>query len=261
MSAPTPTWVTNQILGFFNQVRSVDEIVNGPIKDDPSDGAGRTIGPSLAARILREKNALPRRRFTDFEQFDRIKGIGEGTIRDLVYSFGTPAAQAFQDRMYDGTIFQENWTLEFDRTSFDSQKEFNELVRDGAAFRAWVVEKVREIGVARGADEEQQAKMTENLRSTYIDSYSNSIPAPGYALALWLYEFDADNWFGWEQIQKQTESYFSYHLGYPWEMELRFFKGFQQQGIIRAGIAPDDLPVVVNWPEKSITIWFSALYD
>lgn len=260
MSAPTPTWVINQILGFFNQVRSVDEIINGPIKDDPSDGAGRTIGPSLAARILREKNALPRRRFTDFEQFDRIKGVGEGTIRDLVYSFGTPAAQAFQDRMYDGTIFQENWTLEFSRTTFESQ-EFNELVRDEVAFRAWVVEKVREIGVSRGVSEEQEAKMTGNLLTTYIDSYSNVIPAPGYALALWFYEFDADNWFGWEQIQKQTDSYFSYHLGYPWEMELRLFKGFQQQGIIRAGIAPDDLPVVVNWPEKSIAIWFSALYD
>lgn len=58
-------------------------VLDGTIQDDPADGAGRTMGPVLAARILREKAKLPRRRFTDFEQLDNIKGVGEGTIRPV----------------------------------------------------------------------------------------------------------------------------------------------------------------------------------
>lgn len=262
MAANIPTWVANRILGFFNRVQSIDEIVNGPIKDDPSDGAGRTIGPTLAARILRERNNLRWRRFREFEEFDAIPGVGEGTLKDLVYSFGTSAAQAFQDRMYnDNIIFRENWPLEYFQTTFDDQKAFNELVNDEIAMRAWIVAKVKEIAIEREVEEKKIDEMANVLSSAYIDSYSNSTPAAGYALALWFYEFDADNWFSWERIQEPTTAYFSHHDGYPWEMELKFFKGFNQLGIIRPGITPDDLPVVVNWPERAITLWFSALYD
>lgn len=262
MAVNVPTWVANRILGFFNRVQSIDEIVNGPIQDDPSDGPGRTIGPTLAARILRERNNLRWRRFREFKEFDAIPGVGEGTIRDLVYSFGTSAAQAFQDRMYDDSIiFEENWTLEYFQTTFDEQETFNELVNDEEAFRQWIVEKVGAIGQERGADKQQIDEMTQQLSTAYMDTYFNTIPAAGYALALWFYEFDADNWFSWERIQEPTGAYFSHHDGYPWEMELKFFKGFTQQGIIRPGITPEDLPVVINWPERAITIWFSALYD
>lgn len=262
MSDPAfPTWVANRILGFFNQAKSVEDITNGTIKDDPSDGPGRTIGATLAARILRERGQLPRRRFTEFEQLDNINGVGEGTIKDLVYTFGTNAAQAFQDAMYNGTIFRNNWTLEFFRTEFEDRTSFLTLANDMEKFRAWVVEKVKALGEERGASEKDIELMQDNLKNTYIDTYFNTTMAPDYALALWFYEFDADNWFGWEQIQKQTSGYFAHHSGYPWEMDLRFFKGFRQRGIIRPGITPDDLPVVVNWPEQVITIWVSALYD
>lgn len=261
MPTNMPTWVANRILGFFNRVNSIDEIVNGPIEDDPSDGAGRTIGPTLAARILRERNNLRWRRFREFEELDAIAGVGEGTIKDLAYSFGKTAAQAFQEQMYDGTIYRENWTLEYEQTTFDKQETFTGLVNDEAAFRVWMEAKVREIAAERGVEEEKIKTMTSQISSTYMDTYFNGTPAAGYALALWFYEFDADNWFSWEGIQKPTEAYFSHHSGYPWEMELRFFKGFKQLGIIRPGITPEDLPVVVNWPERAITIWFSALYD
>lgn len=262
MPAHVPTWIANRILGFFNRVQSIDEIVNGPIQDDPSDGPGRTIGPKLAARILRERNNLRWRRFREFEELDAVPGVGAGTIKDLVFSFGTTAAQAFQDRMYDDNIiYEENWALEYFQTTFDDQEAFNELVNDEAAFRAWVVEKIVQIATDKSLSEEQTMEMVRLLSSTYIDTYSNSTPAAGYALALWFYEFDADNWFTWETIQQPTGAYFSHHDGYPWEMELRLFKGFEQRGIIRPGITPEDLPVVVNWPEQAITIWVSALYD
>ena len=43
-------------------------------------------------------------------------------------------------------------------------------------------------------------------------------------------------------------------------MEIRFFKGFSHSSILR-GIAPKDLPVVANYPERAVTIWITALFD
>ena len=45
MSSETiPVWIKNRILAFFNSVNSVEDIIGGVIKDDPTDGAGNTIG-------------------------------------------------------------------------------------------------------------------------------------------------------------------------------------------------------------------------
>ena len=264
-SQPIAPWIAKRILDFFNQALVVADITDGPIQDDPSDGAGNTIGPVVARRILKVRNETYRGRFTDISQLDDVKGVGEDTMQDLVYSFGTTAAQDFQNRMYDDyTIFRENWPLEFFRTelTFDDEEGFEKFVRDEAAFRTWVYEKVKEISDEREVSEENRDAMLADIKTGYIDTYNNSIQTPGFALALWFYEFDADNWFGWETIQHQTLAYFDYHMqDRNWEMELRFFRGFVNRGIIQPGIAASDLPVVVNWPEQCITLWFSALYD
>lgn len=263
MSTPMPAWVANRIVGFFNSVNTVAEITEGPIKDDPADGPGRTIGPVLAARILRSRAELPRRRFTDFSQIDDIRGVGETTVRDLAYSFGRPAAAAFQENMYEmGVIYRENWPLAYFRTAFEDEKAFQELVQDKEALRHWVADRIIAISTEREVPADSCDAMVAEVQTAYMDHYSNSTEAAAFALALWFYRFDADNWFSWTRIQERTLDYFGYHAQhYPWEMELYLFKGFQQRGIIPPGITPHDLPVVVNWPEQSITIWVSALYD
>ena len=262
-TSTVPDWVSARILSFFNQAWQVSDILDGTIQDDPRDGAGRTLGPAVAARILRTRRELPRGRFTDFSQIDAVPGVGEGTIKDLMYSFGRPAAEVFQNSMYDNNIiYRENWKLDFFRTVIEDGEAFDAIVRDEKQFRQWVAEKIEAISEERGVKKAHCTDMVKSVKTAYIDVYNNSIMAPGFAFALWFYEFDADNWFSWEVIQSQTLGYFDYHMdSNDWEMELRFFKGFQQQGIIPSGIEPPDLPVVVNWPEKAITLWFSALYD
>lgn len=261
----TPSeWVTNRILAFFNRARNIDDLLDGTIKDDPADGPGYTLGRKLAGRILRTRNALrPIPRFRKFEEFDSIPGVGPGTIDDLVYTFGTPAAEAFRTRMYtDAVIYEANWPLEYFRYPIANKTQFQELAANEEAFHNWVAEKVGELCGEREVSEENCSLMQADLGNAYVDTYHNTTPAPAYALALWFYEFDADNWFSWERIQEACHTYFDHHGGlYPWEMQLRFFKGFTNRGIIQPGITPDDLPVVVNWPEQCITLWFSALYD
>ena len=204
-----PLWTQNRIIGFFNWARNVGMILDGTIRDDPSDGPGTTMGRILAARILRERNKLPTRRFTDLEQIDKIRGVGPGTIKDLVYSFGVSADEAFQTSMYESrTIYQENWPLEYFRFPFEDQKDFSALAQDNEKMRTFIIEKVEEVCQERSVAEEKCQEMLDELQAAYIDSYSNSTPIAGYALALWFYDFDADNWFSWEQIQQQTIGYF-----------------------------------------------------
>ena len=258
-----PIWVQNRIIGFFNWARNVGMILDGTIKDDPADGPGYVMGRTLAARILREKNKLPKRRFTDLEQLDNIPGVGPGTIADLVYSFGISADEAFRKSMYDsGTIYMENWPLEYFRFTLDDKKAFTAIAQDTEKLRKFVVEKVEEVCTERNVAPEKKEAMLKDVKTNYIDGYSNSTQVAGFALAVWFYEFDADNWFSWEDIQQQTLGYFSHNADtYPWFMDLYFFRGFKNRGIIPPGISPPDLPVVVNWAEQAITFWVSSLYD
>jgi len=258
-----PIWIQNRIVGFFNWARNIDMVLDGTIKDDPSDGPGNTLGKTVAARILREKTKLPKRRFTDLEQIDNIKGVGPGLIKDLVFSLGISADEAFQNSMYNsGTIYRENWPLEYFRLTIDDKEEFEQIANSQDLLRKIILRRVEIAAVENGVGREKVEEMQDALRTAFIDSYHNSTPAAGYALALWFYEFDADNWFSWEGIQEQTLGYFN-HNGdvYPWFMELHFFKGFRNRGIIPSGISPEGLPVVVNHAEQSITFWISELYD
>lgn len=258
-----PVWIQNRITGFFNRARNINMILDGSIKDDPSDGKGTVMGATLAARILRERNKLPRRRFTDFEQIDNIRGIGKGTIQDLVYSFGKSADEVFKKSMYDtGTIYKENWPLEYFRFTIDDKSEFATIAQNKDSLREFIIEKIGEVCAERNIEVTKRDAMIADLGKAYMDNYSNSTPGAAYALALWFYEFDADNWFSWERIQEETIKYFDHNSNtYPWFMDLYFFKGFINRGIINPGICPEDLPVIVNWAEQSITFWISALYD
>ncbi|MFK7797737.1 MAG: hypothetical protein AB8E82_09795 [Aureispira sp.] len=257
-----PLWIQNKIVGFFNYAQSVDMILDGSIQDDPVDGHGNTMGTTLAARILAVKNNLPSRRFEDLEEIDAIQGVGVGTIQDLVYSFGQIADAAFKKALYESGTLQENWPIAYFRYTIQDSTLFEQTVNDPNSLRIFVLNKVLAEGQANAVPEVEQEQMLEEVAMAYIDTYSNSTPAAAYALALWFYQFDADNWFSWEQIQAQTIAYFEHNMQtHPWMMDLHLLKGFVNRGILKPGVSAKDLPVVVNWAEQSISFWVSALYD
>ncbi len=258
-----PSWIQNRILSFFNRAQNINDILDGTIQDDPSNGPGNTMGQTLAARILRERNNLPWQRFTTFQQLDDIRGVGTGTIQDLVYSFGTTADEAFKQAMYStGTIYPVNWPLEYFRYEIADQAAFNALATNEQNLRTFIVDKVSTESQNNNVQAASIAAMTGEVTSAYIDSFSNSTPEAGYAFALWFYRFDADNWFSWERIQERTLAYFDYHQGgATWQMDFYLFKGFVNRGIVPPGISAKDLPVTVNWAEQTVSFWISALYD
>ena len=184
-------------------------------------------------------------------------------MKDLVYSFGNNADEVFQQAMYtSGTIYQENWPLEYFRYEIEDKTTFETLANDPTQLRAFLIHKVREEGSNRQIAVNDLQQMTQELTTAYMDAYTNSTPAAAYAFALWFYQFDANNWFSWEQIQAQTIAYFQHNAtSYPWMMDFYLLKGVVNKGLLRSGISAPDLPVVVNWAEQTISFWVSALYD
>lgn len=257
-----PLWIQNKIVGFFNYTQSVEMVLDGSIQDNPADGEGNTLGPTLAARILEVKNGLPSRRFSDLAEIDAIQGVGKGTMQDLVYSFGQTADATFKKALYESGTLPENWPIEYCRYIIEDSDSFEQTAGDPYMLRIFVLNRVLEVAQKMTVAEPAQEQMLEEIATAYIDTYSNSTPAAAYALALWFYQFDADNWFSWEQIQAQTIAYFEYNMQtHPWRMDLHLLKGFVNRGIINPGTSAKDLPVVVNWAEQSISFWVSALYD
>jgi len=255
----TPDWVNNRIVGFFNRVKNADEITNG-VSDDPSCGGGYGIGNLLAVKILKQRNTLPARRFRTIDQLMEIKGLGKDKLKDLVHSLGTSAAEFFKTGLYEnGIIYKENWPVEYFSFPIKDKKTFQTIANNDGELRAFVSSSISKISRSKRVKSAAHEAMVEQVESAYIDSYQNGTEEALIAMALWFYRFDADNWFSFDQMLMATRGYFDYHSVPVWEMNLKFFKGFEHR--ILNGSTPKDLPVVVNHPEKTITIWTAALND
>lgn len=77
-------------LKFFNAVQTPEEIVDRVVDDPDFDiGPPRAYGIriSLARRILSVRDSLPNGQFTSLAQVDAIRGVGDDTWHDILYSF------------------------------------------------------------------------------------------------------------------------------------------------------------------------------
>lgn len=264
-----PTPVAARILDFFNRVRQVADITDTLIQDDPSDGPGRTIGPTLANRILRTRSETDFNRFDTLEQLDAIAGFGEGTWKDLAYTFGRTAAEAFRDNLYGNSlIFRGNWPVWIFEYPVEDEDQFEELAGKETAYRAFIAAKLEEIAQQEEVEESLAESAISGLREAYIERFEDPTLS-AVTFAGWFYRMDPGNWFSFDRMVEQTSAYFDYHvpkysfqqMNYNTLLEFVAFKGIPGTIIQPAGIAAPDLITIVNYPERSITIWMSTLYD
>lgn len=255
-----PSWITNRILDFLNRAQKARDISHF-VQDNPSDGPGKGIGTLLAKRLLEHRNGLPLGRYTTREEVMDVRGFGPDKWDDLVYTFGTPAAAAFEKSLFDKQILLDNFTLLHYDWQEETEESFRQLVQDDKAFRHTVRGlAARASAETAGHDVPTAEALTAPLLHQYIEVNSNSTQEAALAFALWFYKFDADNWFSFDTMLAETNGLFAYHAGPMWEMELRLFKGFDNSAFLQL-IHPLDLPVVVNYPERTITIWICGLAD
>jgi len=264
-----PSNISIRILDFFNSVREVNDITDTLIQDDPSDGPGNTIGPTLAGRILRTRSEQESNLFENLEQLDAIQGFGEGVWKDLVYTFGKTAAEDFRYGLYeDSIIYEANWPVWFFEYSFEDTESFQNTVDDEALYRTFISEKLAEIAENEDVIDSLAQSAFTHVKTAYIDRFEDPVLSAVY-FASWFYRLDPGNWFSFDRMYAQTMGYFEYYapqysfqkITYNSLLEFIGFKGVPGTIMNPAGIAANDLITVVNHPEQCITIWMTTLYD
>ncbi len=266
-----PNSVAARILDFFNRVNVVNDITNTIIQDDPSDGPGNTIGPTLAGRILRTRSEQESNFYDNLEQLDAIEGFGEGTWKDLVYTFGRTAAEAFRDNLYvNDIIYRENWPVWFFEFPIDDFEQFDILTFDDNAYRTFVSEKLAEIAQQEEVVESLAQSAITGVKDAPLDRFQD-LTLASVSFDIWFYRLDPGNWFSFDRMLEQTTAYFEYYdksypfqdipSGYDTLIEYVAFKGIPGTIMDPAGIAANDLITALNYPERNVTIWMTTLYD
>jgi hypothetical protein len=258
-----------RILAFFNQVQQVSDIMDTLIQDDPADGPGRTIGPALAARILKVRAEQDAGQFDTLEQLDAIPGFGAGIWKDLVYSFGRTAAEAFRDSLYvNNVIYRENWPVWIFEFPIENTEHFQELAGNEAAYRAFISEKLSDISQQGNVvDSLAQAAIT-GVKTAHIERFQDEILS-ALSFGIWFYRLDPGNWFSFERMYEQTLAYFQYYVPryafqqiyYSMPIELITFKGVPGNIMNPSGIIAPDLVTVLDHQAQRVTIWMGTLYD
>jgi len=253
--------IASRILRFLNNVIEASEITS-TVRDNPNVGnaQGHGIGETVAQRIIDRRESLePFRRFNSLSQLEGIQGLGPDKFQDLVHAFSTTAAEDFKTRMYDGIIY-ENWTLEYHTTRFRTAAEFERIALNDSNLIDFIADEVQRISEARFGNAQAAYLADLLLKKSYPERLETGEFA-GIAFAFWFYKFDSDNWFSFDRIRAATAQYFGYYPTLSNRLELVLFKGFPNGGILVQGITADDLPVVLNFAEKAITIWTAELFD
>ena len=250
----------NRIVRFFNSVQSAFEIVKG-VKDDPGDNETTVFTTKVAKRILEVRNSLISFRFDSLEQIDAIPGVGPDKIEDLNYTFGRPASEAFESNLFEKSLLHENWTVIRYEYASETDEAHRALVDNPTAFRSTVHQLATRAAMeTQGYGSEEAAQITGSILTDYMDTYTNNTPEAALAFALWFFRVDADNWFSFNRMLAETTWFFDYHSDPYSPMELRLFKGFQNNTLLNL-ITPKDLAITVNDAERVITLWVVGLAD
>ncbi len=266
-----PSSVAARILNFFNNVQQVSDITNSVIQDDPSDGPGGTIGPTLASRILKTRSEQEFNRFDNLDQLDAISGFGQGTWKDLTYTFGRTAAEAFRNNLYaNNIIYPENWPVWFFEFPIEDKELFEELSFNDTAYRTLVSEKLAEIAQEEEVVESLAESAITGVKEAHLERFQDTTLS-AVTFDIWFYRLDPGNWFSFDSMLEQTTAYIEYYQrNYSFQdipsgedimLELVSFKGVPGTIMNPAGIAADDLITILNYPERNLTIWMSTLYD
>jgi len=259
---PEP-WVQQRILSFFNRAKTWQEISEG-VHDDPGNdapgSAGTSIGETVAKRILARKGELRGNRFWEFSELEDIQGLGPDKFNDLVYTFGQPAAESFRKAMYNGVVFENNWDLQYRAVTFETQEEFEAALASDGSFTDAIARRVGEWVWERSQNRTLAHTAELYLKECWLEK-TGSAHLGGYYMAYYFFRTDEDNWFSFDRVRQETDAYLTYNQRAEFELELRFFKGFEMQGLLTDAITVPDLPVVVNRAERQFEIWASSLSD
>lgn len=250
--------VEKRTLAFINQVRDAKALLEYAPKSS-AQPTGNWIGEKVASRIIGIRNAIPGRRLKSLEQLNDIQGFGQDKFDELIAMFQVEPSEAFRLAMYNGVIL-ENWILKHETRQIDGDQEFLDTARIDCILKDYVADELSRICEERFNNKQAAQIASRTLNGLYIERFKDAHLA-SYALAFWFYKIDMDNWFSFETVRQKAEHYLSAYPDRQDQLELCFFKGFNPKQILNQPLTTMDLPVVINYAERRISIWSVQLND
>lgn len=221
--------------------------------------AGTSTGLNLARQVIKRRDAMPQHRFSEIQQVQQIPGLDTASVKNLVDKFQPSQADLFRENMY-AHVLPANWKLTH-FTSFINDR--NDFIRT-ADTKSYLLDHIsREVSRISFSHTRQQtvALMASLLaENAYLERYEMAHTA-SFALALWFYRFDADNWFSFEAVRQQAEDYLNHATSNCDRKVLCLLKGFNNHLAFDNAETVDDLPVVLDYAEQTVSIWTCSLVD
>ena len=250
--------VIKRILQFFNNAFQAEQIQHiKPLLDSDSE---YWIGDIVAQRIIDHKRSLPRRRFESLSQLNDIQGFGQDKLDNLAELVQKSSAISFKERLR-AEVLPSNFPVDFAQVNFRDEESFNQIASNISNIQSAISKKIEEILFASSNDYRFSKLGANYVGKSYADRILPEYLAP-YELTTWFYAFDADNWFSYDRALQVCREYLDGQSFNTAHRELVIFRGFPTGLVIApGGITPDNLPVVLDYEELHITIWWAQLFD
>lgn len=193
----------------------------------------------------------------DLHRFFSVHGVHRFSTEIRRAPAHNPAVDTFRDALIDGPL-PEGFSLQAWTFDFDDERQFNQVVDDLDRFRAFVRERVVELAEQRGLADQAIAAATLSLVTAYCDVFETGYQA-ALAFALWFIGFDQGESVAFDELRSQARHYFEAYATYEERRELRMLKGFDNDGVLADPVTVIDLPVVVDYDTRTLTLWAGSL--
>jgi hypothetical protein len=167
--------------------------------------------------------------------------------------FPSASAELFKKKI-SAEVLHSNYTLRSYSYLFTDGDELPEVLSSTNKLRGFLAERVYNYCLLHSQVPGHCENGSEALRNAQVTQFDEQGAPTG--LAGWIYDLDGDNWFGFDDVLAQTATYLK-----SGRREFRLLRGFDPDGVLSEGLLQKDLPMVVDYDERTITVWTLRLED
>jgi hypothetical protein len=262
MHRECPAWVEERVLRFMNQAGTWQKLIDN-MRELGSDPGARShdhlIGQKVAARILETRNLLPGMAFSTLGQLRDIRGLGEDKYRAILKAFSRPSASVLTDALAQAKLPGQSRAHLYPLTTYPSDEaSYQELITTPYALKEWVTTHLLAYAGRRGHGALVCKMLDQSIQQAFVEGSDNSDSGAALALALWLYQFQADDCFPFPAALEACTRYIGPAAGEGPFMRLWLIKPLDQ-GLLFAGGGPAAWPVAGHDGERSVTVWLGGM--
>lgn len=183
-----------------------------------------------------------------------------------VSAANSESAQEFKRQMYTTDIFTgENFRLTPHTTQLQPEILPGPVISD-ASIKKQIERTVYDVCMARVAKNGAIAGIGKLVTVQHCERAVTQVkvmPLQRFvqsdaadALAEWIFRVDGDNWYDFNSLLRETKNYLVKR-----DRELFMLKGFSPYTVLVDTLSTEDLPIVLDLAEGTVTLWTLELAD